>query len=126
VCGEPPAGRGHLEGCPPDLAASPPLIVAGLALTGLCCFAMPAMTSVALAASPPHHAGLAGGSLNTARQIGGAIGVALLGAVLNVGGVRTGFVAALGVAAAVCAVALMTTIEATRVHRRAGSEEDPS
>ncbi|HEX6521821.1 MAG TPA: MFS transporter [Streptosporangiaceae bacterium] len=49
----------------------------------------------------------------------GAIGVALLGAVLNAGGVRTGFVVALGLAAAVCAVALVSTVEATAVRRRA-------
>jgi MFS transporter, DHA2 family, methylenomycin A resistance protein len=119
------AGTGAIIIAAGALAASPPLMIAGLALTGLCCLAMPAMTSVALAASPPGHAGLAGGSFNTARQVGGAIGVAVLGAVLNAGGVRAGFAAALGVAAAASAVAFLTTIEATRLHRRAGSQEGP-
>ncbi len=98
------AGIGAIVTAAGGLAASPALIIAGLAVIGLCCLAMPAMTSVALNASPAQHAGLASGSLNTARQIGGAIGVALLGAVLNAGGVRTGFSVALGLAAAASAV----------------------
>lgn len=117
------AGVGAIVTAAGGLAGSPALIVVGLAVSGLCCFAMPPMTSVALAAAPGHHAGLASGCLNTARQIGGAIGVALLGAVLNAGGVRTGFAVALGVAAAVCAFALLTTVEATALRRRARSGE---
>jgi DHA2 family methylenomycin A resistance protein-like MFS transporter len=120
------AGIGAIVTAAGGLAGSPPLIITGLAVIGLCCFAMPAMTSVALAASPDHHAGLAGGSFNTARQIGGAIGVALLGAVLNAGGARTGFAVALGVAAAISAVALLSTVEATAVRRRARSGEGQS
>jgi len=53
------------------------------ALLGLVGLAMPAMTSVALAASPPGRAGLGSAVLNSARQIGGAIGIALLGSVLE-------------------------------------------
>jgi MFS transporter, DHA2 family, methylenomycin A resistance protein len=53
------------------------------ALLGLVGLAMPAMTSVALAASPPGRAGLGSAVLNTARQIGGATGVALLGSLLE-------------------------------------------
>jgi DHA2 family methylenomycin A resistance protein-like MFS transporter len=117
------AGIGAIVTAAGGIAASPGLIVTGLAVIGLCCLAMPAMTSVALNASPSQHAGLAGGSFNTARQIGGAIGVALLGAVLNAGGVRTGFVIALGLAAAVSAVALLGTVRATVVRRRAGAGE---
>ena len=37
---------------PVHCTASTALIVAGLAVIGLCCFAMPAMTSVAMSASP--------------------------------------------------------------------------
>jgi DHA2 family methylenomycin A resistance protein-like MFS transporter len=114
------AGAGAIVTAAGGLAGSPALIVTGLAVIGLCCLAMPAMTSVALNASPARHAGLAGGSFNTARQIGGAIGVALLGAVLNAGGVRTGFTVALGIAAAASAVALLSTVEATARNRRAG------
>ncbi|WP_168207448.1 MFS transporter [Microlunatus elymi] len=94
-------------------AASPTMIIAGLTVVGLCSLAMPAMTSVALNSAPIEHAGLAGGALNTTRQLGGAIGVALLGAILNVGGARFGFVEALLLAAIVCAVALLSTVRAT-------------
>lgn len=112
------AGIGAIVTAAGALACSSPLIIAGLAVVGLCCFAMPAMTAVAISASPAEHTGLASGSLNCVRQIGGAIGVALLGSVFNAGGVRTGFAVALGVAAVVCAFALLTTIEATAGYRQ--------
>jgi MFS transporter, DHA2 family, methylenomycin A resistance protein len=117
------AGIGAIVTAAGGLSGSPPLIVAGLAVCGLCSFAMPPMTSVALAASPGQHAGLASGSLNTARQIGGAIGVAVLGALLNAGGVRTGFAIALGVAAAVCVFAVLSTVEATALRHPPRSGE---
>lgn len=96
------------------LAGSPPVIIVGLAAVGLCSLAMPAMTSVTISAAPSRHSGLASGSLNTARQIGGAAGVAVLGAVLNAGGVPTGFAVALLIAAVGCAAGLQTTLGATR------------
>jgi MFS transporter, DHA2 family, methylenomycin A resistance protein len=64
--------------------------------------------------------------LNTSRQIGGAIGVALLGSVLNAGGTRTGFAIALGVTAAAFALALLSTIQATAERRPAGAGKDRS
>lgn len=115
------AGTGAILAAAGAVTTSPPLIIAGLATIGMCCLAVPAMTAVALAAAPGQHAGLAGGSFNTSRQIGGAIGVALLGAVLNADGARMGFAVALSIAAAVCAVALLTTVKATARHRPAGS-----
>lgn len=45
--------------------------------------AMPAMTSVALNAAPAERAGLGSGVLNSSRQTGGLLGVALLGSVLE-------------------------------------------
>ena len=119
------AGVGAIITAAGALAASTPLIIAGLAVIGLCCLAMPAMTSVAISASPALHTGLASGSLNSVRQIGGAIGVALLGSVLNAGGARTGFAVALGVAAAVSAVALLGTVKAT-AGRQASSGKAPA
>jgi len=83
--------------------------------------AMPAMTSVALNAAPPGSAGLASGSLNTTRQLGGAIGVAVLGAMLNAGGYRTGFVVAAVFAAAVSAFGVLSSMRATRQPVRNGS-----
>ena len=96
------------------LASSPALVVVGLAVLGLCSLAMPAMTSVTLSAAPGEHAGLASGSLNTARQVGGAVGVALLGAVLNAGGPRGGFAVALVVAALASAAGVGSSVAATR------------
>jgi MFS transporter, DHA2 family, methylenomycin A resistance protein len=117
------AGVGAIITVAGAVAASTALIIAGLAVIGLCCFAMPAMTSVAISASPAEHTGLASGSLNSVRQIGGAIGVALLGSVLNAGGAHAGFAIALGVAAAVSAFALLSTVKATAV-RQASPGED--
>ncbi|WIV57297.1 MFS transporter [Amycolatopsis nalaikhensis] len=52
---------------------------------GCCSLAMPAMTSLAMN-SLPGKAGLAAGVLNAARQTGGAIGVALVGALAPAAG----------------------------------------
>jgi MFS transporter, DHA2 family, methylenomycin A resistance protein len=65
-----------------NAAASLALIVAGSVLIGLCSLAMPAMTAVAVGSAGREHAGLASAILNTARQSGGAFGIALLGALL--------------------------------------------
>jgi DHA2 family methylenomycin A resistance protein-like MFS transporter len=107
------AGAGSVVIAAGGLAASPVTMVVGLAVLGLCSLAMPAMTSVALDAAPAGHAGLAGGALNTARQAGGAVGVALLGALLDAGGDRTGTACALAVSALVCAGAVVSTVKAT-------------
>jgi DHA2 family methylenomycin A resistance protein-like MFS transporter len=102
-------------------AARPAVIIIGLAVCGLLSLAMPAMTSVALNAAPPGSAGLASGSLNTTRQLGGAIGVAVLGAMLNAGGYRTGFVVAAVFAAAVSAFGVLSSMRATRQPVQNGS-----
>jgi DHA2 family methylenomycin A resistance protein-like MFS transporter len=75
---------------------------------------MPAMTSVALTAASSAHAGLAAGALNTARQLGGAVAVAALGAILNAGGYRGGLVAGSAFAAAVCGLSVLSSVKATR------------
>jgi MFS transporter, DHA2 family, methylenomycin A resistance protein len=61
------------------------LVVAGSVLLGLISLAMPAMTAVVVGAAGPEHAGVASGILNAARQSGGALGVAVLGALLVTG-----------------------------------------
>ncbi|MFG1806175.1 MFS transporter [Streptomyces sp. NPDC049040] len=53
------------------------VIGAGVGLT------TPVLASAANDAVPPHQAGMAGGAVNTARQLGMTIGVALLGAVFT-------------------------------------------
>lgn len=117
------AGAGALVVAVGGSLSSPAVMIVGLGVVGLCSLAMPAMTSVTLDAAPGPHAGFAGGSLNTARQVGGAIGVAVLGAVLNAGGYRTGFACALLLAAVACVCGLVSTVEATAVRRPTGTEE---
>ncbi|MBF8189380.1 MFS transporter [Nonomuraea sp. K274] len=61
-----------------DRSGAPALAGFG-AVLGLVGLAMPTMTGVALAAAGPGRAGLGAATLNAARQVGGALGVALLG-----------------------------------------------
>ncbi|MFD7715646.1 MFS transporter [Streptomyces sp. NPDC059814] len=60
-------------------ALLPGLIVAGIG-TGL---VSPALAGAALASVPPERAGMAGGAVNTFRQLGYAFGVAVFGTVLT-------------------------------------------
>jgi DHA2 family methylenomycin A resistance protein-like MFS transporter len=46
-------------------------------------FTMPAATTAVLGAAPADRGGLAAGVLNTGRQVGGAVGIALLGALVG-------------------------------------------
>jgi len=59
-----------------------PALMAGYAVVGLGVgLVMPALASSAMGAVPPRRGGMAAGSLTTARQLGYAIGVAVLGTV---------------------------------------------
>jgi DHA2 family methylenomycin A resistance protein-like MFS transporter len=58
------------------------LIASSLPL-GVTALAMPAMTAVAMGRAPRHRMGLASGVFNASRQTGGALGVAVLGALLT-------------------------------------------
>ena len=60
------------------LVLVPGLIAAGFGMA----FTMPAATAAIIDAAPAHRAGIASGVLNASRQAGGAIGVALLGALI--------------------------------------------
>jgi DHA2 family methylenomycin A resistance protein-like MFS transporter len=86
-------------------------LVAPLAATGLgMSLTMPAATTAVVEAAPGGRAGLAAGVINASRQVGGVIGVALLGAL-------TGPAFAL----AACAFALALVLTAT-VHASAPAE----
>jgi DHA2 family methylenomycin A resistance protein-like MFS transporter len=79
-------------------SASYALLVVPLMATGSgMALTMPAATTASLEAAPAELAGVASGALNAARQVGGAIGVALLGTLAAGAG---GTQAALAVAAA--------------------------
>ncbi|MER7464810.1 MFS transporter [Streptomyces sp. NPDC097981] len=61
-------------------------LVPGLVVTGIGVgMATPALAAAAMGAVAPARAGMAGGALNTARQLGMAFGVAVLGAVFQAG-----------------------------------------
>jgi predicted MFS family arabinose efflux permease len=67
-------------------AATWPALMAGFTLigagTGL---AVPTLTAAAMSSVPPDRGGIASGTVNTARQLGFAIGIALLGAAFTAG-----------------------------------------
>ena len=67
-------------------------------------FVMPAMTAGVLISSDPKNSGLASGLLNSARQVGGTLGVALLGTILESFPMTTGFACATGLTAALLLV----------------------
>lgn len=90
-----------------------PLVVAGSTVMGLCSIAMPAMTAVAMSAVPPQRTGLASGVLNTARQAGGALGAAVLGALLGGAGVRLPLGVPMAVVIAAYGVGIGCTLLAT-------------
>jgi DHA2 family methylenomycin A resistance protein-like MFS transporter len=73
-------------------------------------FCMPAMTALAMADAPQGRIGLASGVLNAARQAGGALGVALLGTLLSVGGSLTLHLSLAVVAALYLAAIALTLI----------------
>jgi DHA2 family methylenomycin A resistance protein-like MFS transporter len=91
-----------------------PGIVIGWAASGLVSLAMPAMTGVAMQTAPHEYVGVASGVLNTFRQTGGALGVAVAGLAIAVAGtpaIGLAIVGALAVASAMSAV--VTTRRAT-------------
>lgn len=58
----------------------------GLLLVGIgCSIAIPAVAAAAMSGVVPSQFGIASGVLNTSRQIGGVLGVAVLGTVVNSG-----------------------------------------
>ncbi|HEX3873230.1 MAG TPA: MFS transporter [Solirubrobacteraceae bacterium] len=93
------------------------LVLAGSICLGLCSLAMPAMTSVAVGAVDAERTGLASGVFNAARQTGGALGVAVLGALLVTGGRVPSLGRALPLAAGGYVVAIGLAIAATRRRR---------
>ena len=85
------------------------LIVSSLPI-GVTAVAMPAMTAVAMSHAPRQRVGLASGVFNASRQTGGALGVAVLGALLTGSNgnvtLNAAFLAAAGVYAGGIALAL--------------------
>ncbi|GAA2139804.1 MFS transporter [Kitasatospora kazusensis] len=79
-------GAGALLLAPVDSGSTWTALVLGLAVTGAGVgLATPAMAAAVMAAVPQTRAGMAGGALNTSRQLGNALGIAVLGAVFKAG-----------------------------------------
>jgi EmrB/QacA subfamily drug resistance transporter len=77
-------GCGTLAQAVLDAGSSWTALVPGLALAGVGTgLVAPALAGAALAAVPPERAGMAGGAVNTFRQLGYALGVAVFGTVVT-------------------------------------------
>ncbi|MDT0341630.1 MFS transporter [Streptomyces litchfieldiae] len=64
-----------------------PVLAPGLTVTGVGVgLAIPVLVSAVLAAVPPERAGMASGAVNTCRQLGFALGVAVLGTIFTSAG----------------------------------------
>ncbi|GAB2700923.1 MFS transporter [Kitasatospora kifunensis] len=87
-----------------------PVIAAGFVLFSLGMgLSAPAQTLSVMTYAPDEHKNMASSTLNTARQTGGVIGVALLGTFVS-RDLATGMPAAMALAAAGCAIAALTAL----------------
>ncbi len=67
-----------------------PVLIPGFLVAGTGVgIALPTLSSSAMAAVPPHRGGMAAGVINTARQLGFALGIAVLGSVFVAGARRS-------------------------------------
>ena len=78
-------------------------------------FALPSLTFVLLEAIPADQAGLAGGLLNASRQTGGALAVALFGALVS-GSFLTGMRASMLISAALLTAGSVAALTVLRRH----------
>lgn len=83
-----------------------PVLIGPLVATGFgMSFTMPAATTTVVDSAPPERAGLASGAINAARQLGGVIGVAILGALVS--GTGSGFISGLHTAVIIAGTAFL-------------------
>jgi DHA2 family methylenomycin A resistance protein-like MFS transporter len=121
------AGAACLTGL--DLHSSYAVAVPGLLVTGAgMAFAIPAVAAAAMTGVAPAEAGAASGLLNPARQVGGVLGVSVLGAVVGTG-VGSGLRVALVITAAVqlCgALAALLGLRPATAAARPAAEAQPA
>ncbi len=95
-----------LDSATPYIAMLPGLLVIPLGIG----FAVPPMTTALLSTVPRQRSGIASGVLNTVRQAGGAIGVALFGSFLAQGtghGIQTAFIISMVTVAVAAVIAVL-------------------
>jgi hypothetical protein len=114
-----------------------PALIAGFVVTGIGVgLATPTLASAAMAAVPPARAGMAAGAVNTARQLGLALGIGALGSIYDgraaahgtAGALSTVFLAAgaAGLAAGTIALILIRPAATTAASAaRTGSIDEP-
>ena len=105
-------------------AMIPPMVLAGFGVSA----AMPAVQNAALSAVSPQEIGKASGTYNALRQLGGALGIAVLSAVFSARGsfatphaVTTGFSAAMVAACALSALGALTGLGTQGARKISGS-----
>lgn len=87
---------------------------------------VPAMTSQSIAAVEPALHGAASGAFNTARQVGGAIGIATFGPLLGTThNLKTGFITCVLVTAAATALTLLVTLAVHTLDHHARRRPSP-
>jgi MFS transporter, DHA2 family, methylenomycin A resistance protein len=100
------------------------IILVGFGLLGVSLgYITPPMTTGVLITSPPSMAGLASGTLNAGRQVGGAIGVALMGTLVQMHrepGMVVSFIVTLALAAVGAAAARRRSRRFRNRHVRRG------
>ncbi|WP_118180158.1 MFS transporter [Paraburkholderia phosphatilytica] len=99
-----------------DVAITVPLLAIGVGVA----LAVPSINTAILAHVESRSVGIASGVLNTARQIGGALGVGVFGALLGdqTGGLMRGLHVAVGLAAAVMMVGVAIAVGGLKAARR--------
>ncbi|MEU6734436.1 MFS transporter [Streptomyces physcomitrii] len=103
-------------------SASWGIFTAGSCLLGLGAGLMgPSLPTVVLGELPSHHSGLASGALNAFRQVGGALGIALFGLLLEDAGRATGLRACLALVALGFLAAAGTVLRSVRPRQAASA-----
>jgi DHA2 family methylenomycin A resistance protein-like MFS transporter len=106
----------------PYAALVAPMMATGFGIS----FTMPAATAAVVEGAPPGRTGIASGTLNAARQVGGAVGIALLGAFIAGGAAHftAGMRTAMLVAAAAYALGALLALSVPRGVRGGAEEHD--
>ncbi|MFD9358921.1 MFS transporter [Streptomyces sp. NPDC060031] len=123
ISGSTLAALGYLTMLPAVGSASYPALVAQFLVAGAGIgLVVPAMTNAMLSAVDPGNAGIASGVLNASRQIGGLIGVAVMGILVGAATPGDAFLSGLRAALVLAAVALAAAavLSATGVRRAVG------